>query len=424
VQPSVADTSDGGLALVLTDITSQRDAIRRESDARVQAESCSRAKSEFLANVSHEVRTPLNAILGMTQVLSNEPSGGLQRERFDVIAAAGRNLLAVIDDIMEIALLEGGRLEIAQNVIDLGTVVSEATAACAGACEAKGLAFSLEIADTAHGFWLGDAGHLRRVIAKIAGNAAKFTDTGAVVIRVTGSSEGVEVAVIDTGIGVAPDQAEMIFDAFSQVDSSAARRAGGAGLGLAIARRLAVAMNGDLKLDSRLGQGSVFTLRLPLRRASKVTSDTPIETRGAEEVGVLKILIAEDNPANQLVLRALLEPIDADLTVVGDGRAAVEAWQQGAFDLILMDIQMPEMTGLEATREIRGLEAKDGRAPTPIVAVTANVINHQIAEYRLAGMNGWVAKPIEFSALVRAIEAALIPADRETSDTPPARAAA
>ena len=377
--------------------------------SRAKAEAASRAKSEFLANMSHEIRTPLNGILGMTQVMARDAERIDQRERLQVIRRSGEDLLNILNDILDISKIEAGRFEIDAHAFDLAEVVHGACEPFAAVAAEKDLAFVIDLPETAAGARWGDGHRLRQVLTNLCSNAVKFTAEGSVSVQVACDAETVRIVVRDTGIGIPADRLAEVFDKFSQVDGSTTRRYGGTGLGLTICRELVDLMGGTIRVESREGAGSTFAFDLPLRVLSEpLAADVAAPAAAAAGGGSsLRILAAEDNPTNQLILSALLEPFGVDLTVVGDGRLAVEAAKVGGYDLILMDIQMPELNGVEAVREIRKLETAAGRAPTPVLALSANVMPHQVAEYMTVGMNGVVAKPIQAETLVAAIEQAL-----------------
>jgi CheY-like chemotaxis protein/anti-sigma regulatory factor (Ser/Thr protein kinase) len=274
----------------------------------------------------------------------------------------------------------------------------------------KDVRLHVEIEPEAHGVWFGDGGRLKQVIANLVSNAVKFTAEGEVVVEVSPAAFGLHFVVRDSGIGIPSERLGDLFQKFSQVDASTTRRFGGTGLGLAISRELVELMGGHMNVASEAGQGSTFTFDLPLEKRAerrpppRVAEDAPVEA----ETPTARILAAEDNPTNQLILKSLLEPFGVDLTVVGNGREAVDAFHSRGFDLILMDVQMPEMNGVEATIAIRQIEAADRLAAIPILALSANVMRHQVEEYLAAGMTGFVPKPIEAGKLFAAIEVALI----------------
>jgi signal transduction histidine kinase/AmiR/NasT family two-component response regulator len=383
--------------------------LRREQAlerAREAAESANRAKSQFLANMSHEIRTPLNGILGMAQAVARNEPDPARREQLAVIRRSGEVLLGVLNSILDLSRIEAGQLELEAHDFDLGEMVAAACEPFAALAADKGLAFAVEIAPEAAGVWRGDSLRLRQVLSNLAANAVKFTEAGGIALRVRATAEGLAFDLSDTGVGIAPELQDQIFEKFSQADASTTRRFGGAGLGLAICRELVTLMGGRMRVESAPGRGSVFAFDLPLARAGAAAAPDR-EDAGAPHTGPLRILAAEDNETNQRILAALLEPAGVALTLVADGREAVDAFVRERFDLVLMDIQMPQMNGVAATRAMRAAEASADRPRTPILALTANVMSHQIEEYRAAGMDDVIAKPIQAESLFMQIEQAL-----------------
>ena len=402
---------DGGFLLIITDITEHVTVTEREIEARRLAEGASRAKSEFLANMSHEIRTPLNGILGMTQVMSREALDDDQRERLEIIGASGAALLEILNDVLDLSKIEAGRMELNEAAFHLEETVRLALAPYAPLAADKDLSLTLTVDETAAGAWLGDAPRLRQILGNLVVNAVKFTDQGGVAVSVERREAGLRFTVADTGEGVSEADRARIFKAFTQADASATRRHGGTGLGLTISRSLAERMGGELWLESREGEGATFGVDLPLvplaqEAAAEVVSPVALPT----PQGALRILAAEDNPVNQTVLQALLAPFEVELILAADGRQAVTAYEADpAIDLVLMDIQMPELNGLAAAEAIRAFEAAHGLAAVPIVAVTANAMPHQVETYFAAGMTGFVAKPLNLVDLLAAIELATSP---------------
>jgi signal transduction histidine kinase/ActR/RegA family two-component response regulator len=392
-------------------------------EARDAAEAANVLKSHFLANMSHEIRTPLNGVLAMAQIMAMGDLPDNQRERVDVIRKSGESLLAVLNDILDLSKIEAGRMELDIAPFDTASTMRQAFAGFTAMAEKKGLQYSLEIDPMVEGWRQGDAVRISQIANNLISNAIKFTEKGQVIVRVEGEgqagADGLRLSISDTGLGIPKDKQSYMFEKFSQVDGSATRRFGGTGLGLAICRELAQLMGGTVTVDSATGVGSTFTVLLPLARVAQEIADTATAAQAAGEVvqdtvtpaeedeRPLRVLGAEDNATNQLVLRTVMQTFGAELELVADGRQAVEAWRNGDFDIILMDIQMPEMDGLTATRAIRDAEVATGRPRTPVIAVSANAMTHQVKEYLDAGMDGHVAKPIELVKLHGAMAAAL-----------------
>ena len=383
-------------------------AMRDLEAARDAANAANVLKTQFLANMSHEIRTPLNGVLAMAEVMSMGELAEVQRERLGIIRQSGTLLLAVLNDVLDLSKIEAGKLSLVKEDFEIGPTLASSAETFQVLARGKGLDFSFTIADEAQGWWRGDPDRLRQIVGNLLSNAVKFTPQGGVEGRVEAAPDGqtLRVVVKDTGVGIAPEKLPSLFEKFTQADNSATRRFGGTGLGLAICRELTQMMGGAIDVESCEGQGSTFTVELPLSRGQHADLDT---AQAAQDDGDrnLRLLAAEDNPTNQQVLAAVMESLGIDIDIVGDGKQAVDAWKIGGYDLILMDIQMPTMDGIDAAREIRRIEAGAGRKRTPIVALTANALTHQVEEYMTAGMDGHVAKPIEIAKLYEAISAAL-----------------
>jgi signal transduction histidine kinase/ActR/RegA family two-component response regulator len=376
---------------------------RAQEQARA-ARSADRAKSKFLATMSHELRTPLNGVLGMAQAMSAEPLSRVQRQRLKVIRRSAESLMAILNDLLDLSRIETNRFELEIDNFDLEHMARGVVMAFSHAADSKGLAVEFEIEPAARGYYRGDAARLRRILYALMSNAVKFTDHGKVSLRAHADGDGVVFSVADTGIGIAPEQRTQLFERFHQADSSSTRRFGGAGLGLAVCHELVALMGGTIVVASVPEAGSVFTVHIPLARAPAAPQPAPAPLCDA---GELRVLAAEDNEANQLVLKTLLKQLGVEVTIVGNGREALEHWELQTWDLMLMDIQMPEMDGVSATRAIRRRESQLGRPRTPIVAVTANAMRHQLADYEAAGIDSVVPKPIEAARLYATLEAVL-----------------
>ena len=378
----------------------------------IDADLASKAKSTFLATMSHEIRTPLNGVLGMAQAMEQDALTDLQRERLDVIRKSGDMLLAILNDILDLSKIEAGKLELEQAPFDLEDLARGAHAAFTAIANKKGLSFDLTVEPGAAGVYVGDSTRVRQILYNLVSNALKFTEAGEVRVRIFGLGHGFGMTVSDTGVGIEPDRVAHLFQKFEQADASTTRKFGGTGLGLSICRELAHLMGGEITVGSVIGRGSDFTVSLPLDRSGEACAPavSPVAASAPDsELGerTLRVLAAEDNPVNQMVLKTLLHQAGVHPLLVGDGQAALAAWEANDWDLILMDMQMPIMDGLDAARAIRAREAATGRVRTPIIALTANVMSHQIATYLDAGMDQFVGKPIEVGELFAAIEAVL-----------------
>jgi signal transduction histidine kinase/ActR/RegA family two-component response regulator len=380
--------------------------------ARDEANAANVLKSHFLANMSHEIRTPLNGVLAMAEVMAMDPLAPAQRERLSVIRESGGLLLAVLNDVLDLSKIEAGRLELTDRDFDLPALAAALRNSFADQSRSQGLAFDVAVAPEARGTWRGDSDRLQQILCNLVSNALKFTLQGAVAVRFASAEDGsgLRIDVTDTGIGIPTAMQSCLFDKFVQADSSTTRRFGGSGLGLAICRELATLMGGGISVQSREGQGSTFTVVLAMPRGENAffVDDVPEAVAVTTRPGARpRILAADDNPTNQKVIAAILAPLGAEVELVADGAACIESWKRGGYDIILMDIHMPGMDGVEAARTIRELERAEGRARTPIVAVTASALAHQVESYLAAGMDGHVAKPIEVTKLYAAIETAM-----------------
>ena len=383
---------------------------RQLRSARIEAEAGSRAKGDFLANMSHEIRTPLNGLLTMAEVMDRDPLPLEQSRRLAVVRQSGRDLLHLINDILDFSKIEAGKLELEEILFDVEKVLESTLAGFAATAETKGLQLWLEISPAAKGLRRGDPARVRQIVANYVSNALKFTASGGVRILIDSvgpnGHEGLQIAVKDTGLGIPAEKISLLFRKFSQVDTSTTRRFGGTGLGLAICQELAALMGGRVWVESVEGEGSTFftTLMLPYVGPSPQTYELDGFEEAEPEARHLRLLAAEDNPTNRLVLSTVMQVFGFDLVIVEDGAQAVEAWRMQDFDAILMDVQMPVLDGVQATRAIRTIEQQERRLRTPIIALSANAFSHQVNEYLAAGMDAHVAKPIELAALQAALE--------------------
>jgi len=348
-------------------------------------------------------------VLGMAQAMGSEKLSSRQREQLSVIRQSGESLLAILNDILDLSKIEAGKLELEIIDFDLSEVARGAYSAFTAIANKKGLSFDLDTRAAA-GRYRGDPSRIRQILYNLISNALKFTEKGEIRVTAVYQAGGLSITVRDTGAGISPENLTRLFQKFDQLDSSTTRRFGGTGLGLAICRELATLMGGQITVESVLGEGSAFSLHVPLERLGDEAAPAPAPPSSSEMAAFeLRVLAAEDNAVNQLVLKTLLHQLGVDPHVVEDGAAAVAAWEGADWDVIFMDVQMPVMDGLAATTAIRAREAATGRPRTPIIALTANAMSHQVQEYLQVGMDGHVAKPIAVADLYAALSAVLDP---------------
>ncbi|MGZ9042563.1 MAG: ATP-binding protein [Allosphingosinicella sp.] len=413
IEASVARIVAGGETFFITivrDLTDQYETEARLVEARDRAEQASTAKSTFLANMSHELRTPLNGILGIAEALGGSAADQRQKEMVDLIAASARALEALLTDILDLAQIEAGRMEIQHLPFDLGAMVRNVAALFRTSARSKGLSIELDLPEAACGDFVGDEHRLRQVLNNLLSNAVKFTAVGEVKLSVEivrSPSPEVRFTVKDTGIGFDEETRTRLFHRFEQADSSITRRFGGSGLGLSICKDLSELMNGTIQADSRPGEGATFVFQVPLAPAGagSRTIATGPEFVALKEERTPNILLAEDHPTNRRVVELILEPLGVDLFSVENGALAVAEAASGNFDLILMDMQMPVMDGLEAVRRIREREREGGLRRVPICMLTANAL----PDFRIlaldAGADDFLTKPISAHSLLDRVSA-------------------
>ncbi|RZJ26024.1 MAG: response regulator, partial [Brevundimonas sp.] len=394
-------TVAGGTVTICTDITELKRDTRALAEARDAAQAANSAKSQFLANMSHEIRTPLNGVIGVAQALANTDLSAQQAEMLELIQSSSRTLQVLLSDILDLARVESGRLELTEEAFDLGRAVRESAQLYETSAREKGLQFFVEI-DPAVDRWIaGDVVRLKQILTNLVSNSVKFTDQGFVCLTampgpVRAGQPTLRFAIDDTGIGFDSDTRNRLFSRFEQADGGITRKFGGSGLGLSISRQLAEMMGGELDCESEPGGGSCFSLTIPMRPAeapaAKVTENSAL---AAGDDRRLRVLLADDHPVNRKVVEMILSQAEIDLTAVEDGAQALSALRDGDYDLILMDMQMPVMDGLTATREIRLHELTMGLPRTPVVMLTANALPEHIASAEAAGADRHLAKPFD-----------------------------
>jgi len=401
------------LCAIATVIWLSRQADRLRAAQR-RAEDANRAKSEFLANMSHEIRTPLNGVVSMADSLTRRPLGEPEREMVELIRSSGVTLERLLSDILDSARIESGQVAIEPAPFDLEQAVSDIGALWRVKAEDKGVALEVEFDPALKGQFQGDAVRLRQVLTNLVNNALKFTGEGHVRLTVAAAAgDRVTFRVSDTGVGFDREQRNRIFRRFQQADGSITRRYGGTGLGLAISTALVDLMGGALDCESNPGEGSSFWFDIPL---PPVAPTEPVAAAAAPgptqdvEAAALRILLADDHPANRKVVEIMLGATAMELVAVEDGRQAVDAFAEGGFDLVLMDMQMPVMDGLTATAAIRRHEVEHGLKRTPVLMLTANAMAEHVEAGRAAGADGHLTKPVTMAGLFDAIGTALEPA--------------
>ena len=380
-----------------------------------EAEAASVAKSEFLANMSHEIRTPRTGVLAMAHVLNKADLGEQEMEAARLICSSGEMLERLLSDILDLAKVEAGQLELELAPFQAGDLVRNAGAFCRPKADEKGIRLSVTVEAAADRSYVGDAIRIRQIITNMLSNAVKFTTAGDVSLALAVQDSGqLRFTVTDTGVGFDPSLKARLFERFQQADGSITRQFGGSGLGLAISQNLAEAMGGTLDCDSNPGVGARFWLDLDLPAADGLTA--PLEDEAARAPkDALRILAADDHPTNLKVVEIILGGAGIAVTSVENGLEALGAHARGGFDLILMDMQMPVMDGLTAVSEIRAAESRTGVPRVPIIMLTANTMPEHVRAGRLAGADGHLTKPLTPSSLFQAIEDALAPGEDDIS---------
>ncbi len=408
---------EDGRAVRLTgtysDITSLKEYEARLEEAKNVAEKANAAKTEFLAHMSHEIRTPLTSISGVAEILMSQKDAFSEKHQqlVKVLGYSTTNLKELINDILDFSKIESGQMQFEEKPFPLAELFQEIISVMSVRAQEKGLKFSFIYDDLSDVKFIGDKVRVRQILVNLIGNALKFTNYGAVDVLVrrmpTQDGENMQIEIKDTGIGIDKEHFEMVFERFRQADASVSRKYGGSGLGLAISRSLAISMGGDINLDSELEKGSTFTVTIPLRvllEPKKIekaaASKNVLQALSIGHDGPHRVLLVEDYEGNIAVISYILETLGCEFEVARTGLQAVNVWKERAPDLILMDVQMPEMDGLTATRQIRSMEIEQGLPRTPIIGMTAHAFVEDKDKCVNAGMDSYLAKPISEADLV------------------------
>ncbi|HJV42310.1 ATP-binding protein [Caulobacter sp.] len=393
----------GGLLFYMLDTARQ---LRANGLALERAEAAaldaSEAKSAFLAMMSHELRTPMNGVLGLAHALRGARLDQRQARYLELIEQSGHGLMTILNDILDLSKIEAGKLDLEIAPFDIRDLADQIGLVWSETAREKGLDLTLEV-DPATPAWVaGDVARVRQILLNLVSNALKFTDAGGVTVRVGPDAGGVVLAVTDTGVGLTDEQRARLFSPFVQGDRSTARRFGGTGLGLAICRQLAELMDGDVTVESALGQGSTFTVRLPLPATEGPSVEAGREATASEpSLAGVRVLVVDDNAVNQVVARAILEAAGVSVATVDDGGAALASLRAESFDLVLMDVHMPVMDGVEAVRRIRAGEG--GRVDMPVVALTADAMVGDAERLLVQGFDDAHPKPIRPAGLLATV---------------------
>ncbi|TGM55954.1 response regulator [Leptospira biflexa] len=417
---SIDDEQNRFCMIQITDVSQQvtREKLLREQmvvakEREVEAKKASQAKTDFLASMSHEIRTPLNAILGMADTLTETNLTNEQMEYLTVLRNSGKALYNIINDILDLSRIESGKLEIEHIEFSIRDLLKETISLFLMKAKSKGIQISYSVSDDIAEHIKGDSTRIQQILINLIGNAMKFTEIGKIYVDASLSNDqkSLCLTVEDTGIGIPNEKLNSIFESFTQVDSSTTRRYGGTGLGLTITKKLILMMNGEISVQSQLGKGSKFILNIPyeglVHRDSNIHQHwLDLELPDAENFPKCRILLAEDSEENVFIIKTFLRKYPIELVIAKNGKIALQMFQSEKFDIVLMDMQMPEMDGLEATKQIRLYEHNQNIDPLfaiPIIAISANVQKEDISKSFMAGITSYISKPVRKIEILKLI---------------------
>ncbi len=387
-------------------------------EQRNKAEAANRAKSAFLTTMSHEIRTPMNAVLGVANILADTELTDEQRDWLDVMTASGHSLMELLNNILDLSKIEAGLMELRPEPFDLRELARSVHGLFAPAAAMKDIRMTLDF-DLEGSVYVGDSLRVRQVLSNLVGNATKFTEAGQIAItirdRVEEGRRLVELSVKDTGIGISAEAISRLFRAFTQADSSTTRRYGGTGLGLSISKSLVEQMGGDIRVQSRVGRGSTFTALIPLAMTEQADAVRPVPAAVPDPGGPLHALIVEDNATNRLILSHYLRRMGHSYDAANNGQQAIALWEEQEYDVIIMDIEMPVLDGLVATRELRRRERALGRRYTPIIALSADAMMQKRETALSVGMDSYLTKPVSLEEIEERIRTICAETSRQAS---------
>ena len=412
-RPDVSDVEarNDEIGVLATALRTEREKVEavlssleeRVSERTAQLERANTEKSRFLANMSHELRTPLNGVIAVSETLAGQQATAKGKELAELIVSSGRLLERVLTDILDFSKIEAGEISLARDEFDMGKLLGHIAELHRASAEAKGLTFRWDVAPEAMGVYAGDTVRITQVLSNLLSNAVKFTEQGEVALDVIAFGDEIRFQVSDTGIGFDEATGQRLFRRFEQADASIRRRFGGTGLGLAISRSLVELMGGRIVVKSTPGHGSTFSVYAPLERLNRDTVATEDEYAEEMDIAGARVLVAEDHPTNQKVVELILESVGVSPVIVENGRLALDLLQSERFDVVLMDMQMPELDGLTATSLLREWERETGTPRTPVIMLTANALDEHIRSSHEAGADLHLSKPIHAQALIESI---------------------